>query len=75
LSSNGWRLYNPEYSNYRHQGDWLRLDYKFSLAYIPAELRRQPQVSIQTYNTTAHQGLLKDQRLPPILVEVLGTVT
>jgi hypothetical protein len=27
---------------------------------------------IQTYNTTAHQGLLKDRRVPPIPVEVLG---
>ena len=31
------------------------------------------QAFIQTYNTTAHQGLLKDRRLPPIPVEVLGT--
>jgi hypothetical protein len=27
---------------------------------------------IQTYNTTAHQGLLRDQRLLPIPVEILG---
>ena len=46
-------------------------DYQFSLAQTPAELERQHQAFIQTYNTTAHQGLLKDQRLPPILVEVL----
>ena len=30
------------------------------------------QAFIHTYNTTAHQGLLHDQRLPPIPVEVLG---
>ena len=30
------------------------------------------QSFIQTYNTTAHQGLLKDRRLPPIPIEVLG---
>jgi len=46
-------------------------DYQFSLAHTPAALERQHQAFIQTYNTTAHQGLLKDQRLPPILVEVL----
>jgi transposase InsO family protein len=48
-------------------------DYQFSLVHTPAALERQHQVFIQTYNTTAHQGLLKDQRLPPIPVEVLGT--
>lgn len=31
------------------------------------------QAFLQTDNTTAPQGLLKDQRLPPIPVEVLGT--
>jgi hypothetical protein len=35
-------------------------------------LEQVHQVFIQTYNTTAHQGLLHDQRLPPIPVEVLG---
>jgi hypothetical protein len=30
------------------------------------------QAFIQTYNTPAHQGLLADQRLPPIPVERLG---
>jgi transposase InsO family protein len=49
-------------------------DYQFSLAQTPAELERQHQAFIQTYNTTAHQGLLNDQRLPPIPVEVLGEV-
>ena len=48
-------------------------DYQFSLARTPAELEQRHQAFIQTYNTTAHQGLLKDQRLPPIPVEVLGT--
>jgi hypothetical protein len=50
-------------------------DYQFSLARTPAELERQHQAFIRTYNTTAHQGLLKDQRFPPIPVEVLGTAT
>jgi len=36
-------------------------------------LDQRHQAFIQTDNTTAHQGLLKDQRLPPMPVEVLGT--
>jgi transposase InsO family protein len=47
-------------------------DYQFSLARTPAELEQQHQAFIQTYNTTAHQGLLRDQRRPPIPVDVLG---
>jgi transposase InsO family protein/transposase len=47
-------------------------DYQFSLAQTPAELEQRHQTFIQTYNTTAHQGLLNDQRFPPIPVEVLG---
>jgi hypothetical protein len=48
-------------------------DYQFSLARTPAELEQRHQAFIQTYNTTAHQGLLKDHRVPAIPVEVLGT--
>jgi Winged helix-turn helix/Integrase core domain len=48
-------------------------DYQFSLARTPAELEQRHQAFIQTYNTTAHQGLLRDRRLPPIPVDVLGT--
>ena len=47
-------------------------DYQFSLVQTPLELEQQHRAFIQTYNTTAHQGLLNDQRLPPIPVEVLG---
>src|SRR5262245_845300 len=47
-------------------------DDQFSLARTPAELEERHQAFIQTYNTTAHQGLLKDRRLPPIPVGVLG---
>jgi transposase InsO family protein len=47
-------------------------DYQFSLARTPADLEQRHQAFIQTYNTTAHQGLLKDRRLPPIPVEILG---
>jgi hypothetical protein len=48
-------------------------DYQFSLAHTPAELEQRHQAFIQTYNTTAHQGLLKDRRFPVIPVEVLGS--
>ena len=48
-------------------------DYQFVMAQTPAELEQCHQAFIQTYNTTAHQGLLKDQRLPPIPLEILGT--
>ena len=40
-------------------------DYQFSLARTPAELEQRHQAFIQTYNTTAHQGLLQDRRIPP----------
>jgi Integrase core domain len=48
-------------------------DYQFSLTQTPAELEQRHQAFIHTYNTTAHQGLLKDRRVPPIPVAVLGT--
>jgi transposase InsO family protein len=47
-------------------------DYQFSLTRTPAELEERHQAFIQTYNTTAHQGLMQDRRRPPIPVEVLG---
>jgi Homeodomain-like domain len=47
-------------------------DYQFSLARTPTELEQRHRAFIQLYNTTAHQGLLKDRRLPPIPIEVLG---
>lgn len=47
-------------------------DYQFSLARTPAALEQRHQAFIRTYNPTAHQGLLKDHRLPPIPLEVLG---
>jgi transposase InsO family protein len=50
-------------------------DYQFSLARTPVELDQRHQAFVQTYNTTAHQGLLRDRRLPPIPVEVLGAAT
>ena len=47
-------------------------DYQFSLARTPAELEQRHQAFIQTYHTTAHQGLVHDRRHPPIPIEVLG---
>jgi transposase InsO family protein len=47
-------------------------DYQFSLARTPAELERRHQAFMPLYNTTAHQGLLTDRRLPPMPIEVLG---
>ena len=43
-----------------------------SLAHTPAAFEQRHQTFIRTYNTTAHQGLLSDQRLPPMPLEVLG---
>ena len=48
-------------------------DYQLSLASSPSDLEQRHQAFIQLSNTTAPQGLLVDQRLPPIPVEVLGT--
>ena len=47
--------------------------YQCSLARPPSDLEQRHQAFIHPYNTTAHQGLRTDQRLPPIPVEVLGT--
>src|SRR5881398_3685409 len=47
-------------------------DYQFSLTRTPWEFERAHQDFLQLYNTTAHQGLLKEQFTPPIPLEVLG---
>lgn len=47
-------------------------DYQFSLSKTPAELEQVHQEFIRTYNTTAHQGLLKDGFDPSIPLEVLA---
>jgi len=47
-------------------------DSQFSLSKSPAELEQTHQAFIQTSNTTAHQGLLKDGFAPPIPIEVLA---
>jgi hypothetical protein len=46
--------------------------YQFPLACTLAELEQRHQAFIQTYNTTAHQRVLRHRRLPPIPVGVLG---
>src|SRR2546430_2338526 len=47
-------------------------DSQLALARTPSDLEQRHQAFIQLSNTTAHQGLLSDQRLPPIPVEILG---
>jgi transposase InsO family protein len=47
-------------------------DYQFSLTQTPIEFEQVHQIFMQTYNTTAHQGLLKDKFAPPIPLQVLG---
>jgi transposase InsO family protein len=47
-------------------------DYQFSLTQTPAEFEQAHQAFMHTYNTTAHQRLLKEHFTPPIPLEVLG---
>src|SRR5205814_8040484 len=47
-------------------------DYQFSLTTTPAELEQAHQAFMTTYNTTAHEGLLKDGLHPPMPLQVLG---
>ncbi len=47
-------------------------DYQFSLTTTPLELEQRHQAFIRTYNTTAHQGLLKERFTPPVPLQVLG---
>ncbi len=47
-------------------------DYQFSLTTTPLALEQRHQAFIQTYNTTAHPGLWREQFTPPIPLEVLG---
>jgi hypothetical protein len=47
-------------------------DYQFSLTRTPLEFEQAHQRFLDLYNTTAHQGLLKEQFVPPIPLHVLG---
>jgi transposase InsO family protein len=47
-------------------------DYQFSLSTTPMEFEQAHQAFLELYNTTAHQGLLKDRFNPPIPLVVLG---
>ena len=47
-------------------------DYQFSLTQTPAELEQVHQRFIQTYNTTAHEGLVKEGFASPIPMQVLA---
>jgi hypothetical protein len=66
LSANG--------SHETHFNSQRRLyDDQFSLTTTPLALEQRHQAFIRTYNTTAHQGLLKERFSPPMPLEVLGT--
>src|SRR6516165_1195428 len=47
-------------------------DYQFSLTATPVEFEQAHRAFIALYNSTAHQGLLKDKFDPPIPLVVLG---
>jgi transposase len=47
-------------------------DYRFSLTTTPAAFEQAHQAFMELYNTTAHQGLLKEHFNPPIPLVVLG---
>jgi len=47
-------------------------DYQFSLSRTPVEFEQSHRRFLELYNSTAHQGLLKEQFKPPIPLEVLG---
>ena len=47
-------------------------DYQFSLTQTPVELEQVHQRFIQTYNTTAHEGLVKERFASPIPIQVLA---
>jgi transposase len=47
-------------------------DYQLSLTQTSVALEQAHQAFLQLYNTTAHQGLIKDRFTPPIPLEVLG---
>jgi transposase InsO family protein len=49
-------------------------DYQFSLTRTPLEFEEVHQRFMEIYNTTAHQGLLKEQFASPIPLHVLGEV-
>jgi transposase InsO family protein len=50
-------------------------DYQFSLTQTPREFEEAHQHFLELYNTTAHQGLLKEHFASPIPLHVLGEAT
>jgi hypothetical protein len=50
-------------------------DYQFSLTTTPLAFEQRHQAFIRAYNTTAHQGLLKERFTPPLPLQVLGAAT
>jgi hypothetical protein len=47
-------------------------DYQFSLCRTPIEFEQAHRRFVELYNSTAHQGLIKEKFDPPIPVHVLG---
>jgi len=47
-------------------------DYQFSMTTSPAAFEQAHQAFMARYNTTAHQGLLKDHCDPPLPLVGLG---
>jgi Homeodomain-like domain len=47
-------------------------DYQFARTTSPAALEQVHQAFMATYNTTAHQGLVKEGFTPPVPIHVLG---
>jgi len=71
-------IISPQGESYMH---WMEThcniqrrlyDDQFSLSTTPAELEQAHQACIRLYNTTAHQGLLKEGFDSPVPVHVLG---
>jgi len=50
-------------------------DYQFALTRTPREFEAAHQHFLELYNTTAHQGLLKETFASPIPLHVLGEAT
>jgi len=70
VSTEGESSMNLMETHFNIQRRWY--DDQFSLSRNPAELEQRHQAFIETYNTTAHQGLLKEGFDPPIPSVVLA---
>ena len=68
-----WSFLSTNGSHETHFNIQRRLyDYQFALTQTPLEFEQAHQRFLQLYNTTAHQGLLKEKFERPIPLDVLG---